>query len=171
MLCTESQAQSETIRAALENLQAAIRDYMNLMNDSTASHINTVVKIGAALAEVFILFSFPLDVLRSQMNSFAKVAFGLANGTFDVGLSSWGLFARAYIPPVTQLLKEQRNYDENVSDLADGIDAILPFAERALEGLLYEEELLDRVIRRLYDLIGDTAVFVIDYAKRGPPST
>jgi hypothetical protein len=68
-------------------------------------------------------------------------------------------------------LKEQQKYDDNVSGLTDGIDGILPFAERALEGVLYEEELLDRVVRRLYELIGDTVDFVIDYAKRGPAST
>jgi hypothetical protein len=70
----------------------------------------------------------------------------------------------------TQLLKEQRKYDENVSDLASGIDGIVPFAERVLEGVLYEEELLDGAVRRLYDSIGDTPDFVIDYAKRGPTS-
>jgi len=68
-------------------------------------------------------------------------------------------------------LKEQKKYDENVSDLASGIDGILPYAERALEGVLYEEELLNQAVRRLYDLIGDAADFVIDYAKRGPAST
>ena len=40
-----------------------------------------------------------------------------------------------------------------------------------MEGVLYEEELLDGVVRKLYDLIGDTATFVIGYAKRGPAST
>jgi hypothetical protein len=39
-----------------------------------------------------------------------------------------------------------------------------------LEGVLYEEELLDGIVRKLYDLIGDTAHFVLDYAKRGPAS-
>jgi len=68
------------------------------------------------------------------------------------------------------LLKEQRKYDENVSDLASGIDRLLPFAERALEGVLYEEELLEGIVRKLYDLIGDTADFVIGYVKRGPAS-
>jgi hypothetical protein len=40
-----------------------------------------------------------------------------------------------------------------------------------LEGVLYEEELLDGVVRRLCDLIGDTADFVVGYVKRGPAST
>ena len=71
----------------------------------------------------------------------------------------------------TQLLTEQRKYDENVSELASGIDGLLPFAERSLEGVLYEEELLDGVVRRLYDLIGDTANFAVGYVKRGPAST
>jgi len=67
-------------------------------------------------------------------------------------------------------LKEQKKYDENVSDLASGIGEILPFAERVLEDVLYEEELLDEAVRRLYDLMGDAANFIIDYAKRGPAS-
>jgi hypothetical protein len=69
------------------------------------------------------------------------------------------------------LLKEQRKYDENVSDLAAGIERLLPFAKRAVDGVLYEEELLEGVVRKLYDLIGDTADFVAGYAKRGPTST
>jgi hypothetical protein len=40
-----------------------------------------------------------------------------------------------------------------------------------VEDVLYEEELLDGVVRRLYDLIVDTATFVVGYAKRGPAST
>ena len=51
-----------------------------------------------------------------------------------------------------------------------GIDRLLPFAERALDGVLYEEELLEGIVRKLYDLIGDTADFVIGYVKRGPAS-
>jgi hypothetical protein len=77
----------------------------------------------------------------------------------------------AYIFSSTQLLKEQRKYDDNVSDLASGIDGILPFAERVLEGVVYEEELLGSAVRMLCDIIGDTAAFVGDYAKRGPTST
>jgi hypothetical protein len=105
------------------------------------------------------------------MNPFAKLAFGIAKGTFEVGLLPWYFFVRTYIFSGAQLLTEQRKYDENVSGLADGIDGILPFAERALDSVLNEEELLDRVVRRMYDLIGDTVDFVIDYAKRGPVST
>jgi hypothetical protein len=58
-----------------------------------------------------------------------------------------------------------------VSDLASGIDALLPFAKRALEGVPYEEELVDRVVMKMYNLIEDTANFVIGYAKRCPTST
>jgi hypothetical protein len=36
---------------------------------------------------------------------------------------------------------------------------------------VYEEGLLDGVVREMYVLIGDTANFVIDYAKRGPANT
>jgi hypothetical protein len=65
-------------------------------------------------------------------------------------------------------LQAQKEYDENVSDLASGIDRILPFAEQAPDHIPYEEELLDEVIIRLFYLIGDTVDFVIGYAKRGP---
>jgi uncharacterized protein with HEPN domain len=68
-------------------------------------------------------------------------------------------------------LKEQRNYDQNVSDLASEIDGIIPFAKQTMEDILHEDELLDNVVRKLYDLIGDTANFIIGYAKRGPAGT
>lgn len=59
-----------------------------------------------------------------------------------------------------------------VSDLASGIERILPFATHVLEDVLYDEtELLDGAIRKLYEVITDTAVFVVDYAKRSPTST
>jgi hypothetical protein len=50
------------------------------------------------------------------------------------------------------------------------MDRILLFAKQALDGILYEEELLADAVKRLYDLVGDTANFVIGYAKRGPAS-
>jgi hypothetical protein len=64
MLCIESNAQSETIRGAVENLQVAMKDYKTLMTDSTASRIGTVVKIGAALAEVFLMLLSSDSVLH-----------------------------------------------------------------------------------------------------------
>jgi hypothetical protein len=36
-------------------------------------------------------------------------------------------------------LKEQEIYDEMVSDLADGIGRITPFAELVLEEIIYDE--------------------------------
>jgi hypothetical protein len=57
-----------------------------------------------------------------------------------------------------------------VSELASGINGLLPFAELSLEGVLYEEELLNGVIMTLYNLIGDTADFIVGYVKRGPAS-
>jgi hypothetical protein len=61
-------------------------------------------------------------------------------------------------------------YDQNISDLASGIEGILPFAKQTAEDVLFEDELLDKVVGKLYDLIGDTVNFVIGYAKRGPAS-
>jgi hypothetical protein len=40
-----------------------------------------------------------------------------------------------------------------------------------LDGVLREEELLENVVKKLYDLVGDTANFVVGYAKRGPAGT
>jgi hypothetical protein len=59
----DSQTQSETIRAAVETLQTAMKDYKSLMKDSTASRIDAGFKIGAALAEVFLLLFLPVGVL------------------------------------------------------------------------------------------------------------
>ena len=55
-----------------------------------------------------------------------------------------------------------------VSDLASAVDRILPFAKRALEEVLEgDADLLEGVIRRLYELIGDVASFICGYTKRG----
>jgi len=43
------------MRAAVETLQEAMKGYKSLMKDSTAGGIDTVIKIGAALADVFLL--------------------------------------------------------------------------------------------------------------------
>lgn len=64
MLHAEHRAQSETIRSAVENLQTAMKDYKSLMKDSTASRIDTVFKVGAALAEVFLLLFFFVKILH-----------------------------------------------------------------------------------------------------------
>jgi hypothetical protein len=101
IICTESQAQSKTIRAAVDNLQVAMKDYKTLMTDSTAERIDTVVKIGAAFAEVFFCSYSPSMSYIPQMNPFAKLAFGIAKGTFDVGLSPgvWSSVLMFYLLP------------------------------------------------------------------------
>jgi hypothetical protein len=68
-----------------------------------------------------------------------------------------------------QLSKEQRKYDNMVSDLADQIGRILPFAKQVLEEITYEDtDLLEGAVRKLYDLIMDTAEFICDYVRRSP---
>jgi hypothetical protein len=69
MPCPEPQAQSETIRGAVENLHEAMKDYKILMKDSTAGRIGSVVKTGTALAEVFLLFPFFFNVLHPTARS------------------------------------------------------------------------------------------------------
>jgi hypothetical protein len=63
-----------------------MKDYKILMKDSTAGRIGAVVKTGAALAEVFLLFLFFSNVLHPQLDPKAKLAFGLAKFAFDVGV-------------------------------------------------------------------------------------
>jgi hypothetical protein len=71
-----------------------------------------------------------------------------------------------------QLLKDLRKYDEMVSDLASWIERILLFATHLLEDVLYDEtELLDGAVCKLYEVITETAGFVIGYAKRSATST
>jgi hypothetical protein len=55
--------QSKTIRDAVDKLKVAMKDYKSLMKDSTTGRINTVIKIGAIIAEVFLPFSGPLNIL------------------------------------------------------------------------------------------------------------
>jgi hypothetical protein len=56
-----------------------------------------------------------------------------------------------------------------MSDLASAVESILPFAERTMEDVLCDDaDLLEGVVRRLYELIGDTATFICGYAKRSP---
>ncbi|KIM24838.1 hypothetical protein M408DRAFT_331512 [Serendipita vermifera MAFF 305830] len=89
-------------------------------------------------------------VALAELDPMAKIAFGIAKVAFDV-------------------LKEQRKYDEMVSDLAIGVDRILPFANRTLEDVLYDDaDVLEDVIRRLHETVVDTATFLCVYAKRSP---
>jgi hypothetical protein len=81
------QAQSETIRIAVENLQTSMKDYKSLMTESTQHRIDTVVNFGAVIAEACRIFRFLSISYTLQMGPFAKLAFGLAKGIFDVGFS------------------------------------------------------------------------------------
>ena len=57
-----------------------------------------------------------------------------------------------------------------IFDLADVVNRILPFAERAIEDVLYDDvDLLERVIGKMYELIVDTATFICNYTKRNVP--
>lgn len=48
-----------------------------------------------------------------------------------------------------------------VSDLAVGIARVLPFANQVLEDVLYDEtETLKEVVRKMRELIVDTATFI-----------
>jgi len=73
------------MRVAVENLQAAMKDYKSLMIESTQQSIDTVIKFGAAIAEAHHIFPILSMSYTLQMNPLAKVAFGLAANTFKVG--------------------------------------------------------------------------------------
>jgi hypothetical protein len=69
-------------------------------------------------------------------------------------------------------LKEQKKYDGMVSDLADEIARITPFAKLVLEEIICDEtELLSRAVTKMCSLIMDTAKFICAYAKQSPGST
>jgi hypothetical protein len=68
-----------------------------------------------------------------------------------------------------QVLKEQKKYDGMVSDLADEIGRITPFAELVLEEIICDEtELLRRAVTKMCSLIIATAKFICAYAKQSP---
>lgn len=57
------------------------------------------------------------------------------------------------------------------SDLVIEIGGILPFAERTLDDVLCDEaELLEPLVKKLYEMIVETASFICKYIKRSPPS-
>ncbi|CAG8716941.1 1631_t:CDS:2, partial [Acaulospora colombiana] len=81
----------------------------------------------------------------SEMNPFAKAAFAVVTATFE-------------------LLKEQQKGDSMVSELAGQIQRVLPFAQQALEEILYEDtELLESAVKNLFSLIMDAAGVICDY--------
>jgi hypothetical protein len=55
-----------------------------------------------------------------------------------------------------------------VSELADGVGGILPFVYKAQEQTIDDDDvdLLNTVIRRLFDLAIDAAEFICDYVHR-----
>ena len=54
------------------------------------------------------------------------------------------------------------------SDLASAVDRILPFARRTLEEVLEgDADLLEGVIRSMYELIVDISTFICGYTKKG----
>jgi hypothetical protein len=87
MLITKSQAQSETIRTAVENLQDAMKGYKSLMTEPTQQRIDTAIKLGSVIAEACLFLLLILISYILQMDPFAKLGFGLAKVTFDVNIS------------------------------------------------------------------------------------
>lgn len=64
-------------------------------------------------------------------------------------------------------MKEQRKYDDLVSDLVDRVGRMLPFIKPLqAENMDDDIELLEGVIKKVYDLILDTAEFITGYVRR-----
>lgn len=127
-----------------------MNEYRPLMKSSTQQRIETTIKYGTALSEVSFLFVNRVFAHCSQMNPFANAAFVVVTVTFE-------------------LLKEQQKYDGMLSDLADQIERILPFAKQAPEEIVYDDtELLEGAIGKLYNLIMNMAEFICDYVRRRP---
>jgi hypothetical protein len=57
-----------------------------------------------------------------------------------------------------------------VSNLADGVERILPFVRKVQEQIHDDEGLLEGVIKGLYDIVMDTATFICSYVRRSPLS-
>lgn len=59
-----------------------------------------------------------------------------------------------------------------VSDLAKGIEEILPFVIPTIDEEIVnsgDTDLLEETVRELYQLVGDTAGYLLEYVKRGRP--
>ncbi|PVF92453.1 WD40 repeat-like protein [Serendipita vermifera] len=124
---------SDTVRSELQKLQEEMNNYRHLMEDSTEKRLDMIIKCSVAL---------------SEMNPYAKAAFGLVNVTFN-------------------LLKEQKKHNQMVSDLASQLKRVLPFAEKAIEDSIEEStDLLRKTIEKLYILTMGTAQFVCEYVKK-----
>ncbi|PVF92503.1 WD40 repeat-like protein [Serendipita vermifera] len=123
----------ESVRSALQVLENELKEYRHLMTDSTERRLNIVIECGVAL---------------SEMDPYAKVAFGLASAIFN-------------------LLKEQKKHDQMVSDLTTRVKHILPFAEKAIEEAMEEStDLLRKAVEKLYVLTLDLAQFTCEYVKQ-----
>jgi hypothetical protein len=87
VLITKSQAQSETIRTAVENLQDAMKGYKSLMTEPTQQRIDTAIKFGSVIAEACLFLPLMLMSYTPTDGSVRKLGFGIAKVTFDVNIS------------------------------------------------------------------------------------
>jgi hypothetical protein len=60
--------------------------YQSLITESTQQRIDTALKFGAVIAEACINLLLISTSYILQLNTFAKLGFGLAKVTFDVGV-------------------------------------------------------------------------------------
>jgi hypothetical protein len=60
--------------------------YKSLITESTQQRIDTAIKFGTLIAEACLNLLLILTSYILQLNTFAKLGFGLAKVTFDVGI-------------------------------------------------------------------------------------
>ena len=65
-------------------------------------------------------------------------------------------------------MKEQNKYDQIPSALLDRLQRILPLGKKVADDIVCEEaEILEKVIRRMFEVIRMVAEFSCDYVKGG----
>jgi hypothetical protein len=64
-------------------------------------------------------------------------------------------------------LKEQNKYDQIPSVILDRLQRILPFANKVADEIIYETDLSEKIIPRMFEVMHRVAKFSCDYVKRG----
>jgi hypothetical protein len=65
-------------------------------------------------------------------------------------------------------VKEQNTYEETPSVIVDRLQRILPFANKVVDEIVWEEtHLVEKIIPRMFEVVQRVAKFSCDYVKRG----
>ncbi|PVF92501.1 WD40 repeat-like protein [Serendipita vermifera] len=117
-----------------------------------------------------------LQKLQEKMKEYSPLMGGSTQKNIDGALKIGAIFANAnpfasaafsVASVLFELLKEQQQYDEMVSDLTDEIGRVLPLADKVLDDAVREDtEQLAKVIRGMYSLTMDAAEFLCTYVQQ-----